>query len=195
MKVTSVEFIKSVVNLNDLPGDNLKQIAFAGRSNVGKSSLINSLLNRKKIAKVSSAPGKTRQLNFFKVNNEFYFVDLPGYGFARASKTETSQWQSLIEEFLSQSVQLAGVVSLIDSRLGPTKLDHQLFDWLGGLDIPLVLVATKSDKQSKSALQAKLAQYSRQITPSLTQTIIPFSVINGTGKKEVWRELSMLMEK
>ncbi len=147
MKITSVEFIKSVENIDHIPNDNLKEIAFAGRSNVGKSSLINCLLNRKNIARTSSTPGKTRQLNYFKINEKFYFVDLPGYGFARASKTEKLQWQRLIESFLTQSANLKGVVSIIDSRIGPTKLDLQLLEWLKDLKIPIILIATKSDEE------------------------------------------------
>ena len=194
MKITSVEFIKSVENIDHIPKDNLNEIAFAGRSNVGKSSLINCLLNRKKIAKTSSTPGKTRLLNYFKINEKFYFVDLPGYGFAKASKTERVQWQRLIESFLTQSPNLKGVVSIIDSRIGPTKLDLQLLEWLKNLNIPIILAATKSDKLSKSALLNQVRKYSNQLSDFKLKKITPFSAISGTGKKEVWREIAILME-
>ncbi|MCG8608780.1 ribosome biogenesis GTP-binding protein YihA/YsxC [bacterium] len=189
MKITSVEFVKSVADARDIPRDNLSQIAFAGRSNVGKSSLINCLLNRKRVAKTSSTPGKTRLLNFFKINGNLYFVDLPGYGYAKAPKHEISEWQKLIESFFLRSQKLVKVVSLIDSRIGPTDLDRQLFDWVKSQRIPMIVVATKADKQSNSVLQNKLRQFSRQISPDLGQKIIPFSVRTGTGKQQLWREI------
>lgn len=194
MKITSVEFVRSIVDVTDLPQDSLCQIAFAGRSNVGKSSLINNLLNRRKIARTSSTPGKTRQLNFFRINDNFYFVDLPGYGFAKAAKKEIAKWQKLIETFLLNSPQLGGVVSLIDSRIGPTTLDHQLFDWLRSLRIPVILVATKSDKQSNSVLKRNLTKFSEQFSANPFCGIIPFSVRNGAGKKELWKEIKTLLE-
>ena len=194
MKITSVEFVRSIVNAKDLPQDSLSQIAFAGRSNVGKSSLINNLLNSRKIARTSSTPGKTRQLNFFRINDKFYFVDLPGYGFAKAAKQEIAKWQKLIETFLLNSQHLVGVVSLIDSRIGPTKLDHQLFDWLQSLSIPVVLVATKSDKQSNSVLKRNLTKFSEQFSTTPPCGIIPFSVRRGAGKKELWKEIITLLE-
>ncbi len=194
MKITSVEFIKSVENFDHIPKDNLKEVAFAGRSNVGKSTLINCLLNRKKIARTSSTPGKTRQLNYFKINQKIYFVDLPGYGFAKAPKTERVQWRRLIENFLTQSPNLKGVVSIIDSRIGPTKLDLQLLEWLKNLNIPIILVVTKSDKLSKSALLNQVRKYSNQLNHFKLKQIIPFSAINGAGKKEVWREITTLLE-
>jgi GTP-binding protein len=189
MKITSVEFVKSVADAQNIPQDNLSQIAFAGRSNVGKSSLINCLLNRKRIAKTSSTPGKTRLLNFFKINGILYFVDLPGYGYAKAPKNEIKQWQTLIESFFLHSKKLVKVISLIDSRIGPTALDRQLFDWVNNQSIPLVIVATKADKQSKSVLLNNIKKFSRQISTDLGHKIIPFSVRTGTGKQELWKEI------
>ncbi len=193
MKITSVEFVRSIVSPQEIIQDNLNQIAFSGRSNVGKSSLINCLLNRKKIAKTSSTPGKTRQLNFFKINNQFYFVDLPGYGFAKVSKKESAQWRNLIEGFFIQNQKLAGVISIIDSRIGPTELDLQLLNWIKSLNITLILVATKSDKLSRSVLKNNLDKYNKQIESLYKTSIIPFSVINRTGKKEIWREIITLL--
>lgn len=194
MKITSVEFIKSVASLSQLPKDGLNEIAFAGRSNVGKSSLINCLLNRKKMAKISSTPGKTRQLNYFKINNKFYFVDLPGYGFAKVSKSERIQWQNLIEGFLEKSTKLKGVVSLIDSRIGPTVLDVQLLDWLHSLDIRIQVVATKADKLSKSAANQSLKKYSQALKPYLSDEIILFSSVNTTGRKELQTKIFNILE-
>ncbi|HEX9652963.1 MAG TPA: ribosome biogenesis GTP-binding protein YihA/YsxC [bacterium] len=194
MKITSVEFVKSVVNIKELPTENLQEIAISGRSNVGKSSLINCLLNRKKLAKTSSTPGKTRQLNYFRINNQFFLVDLPGYGFAKVAKSEMQQWRNLIEGFIEQSKNLKGVVALIDSRIGPTLLDIQLIEWLSSLKIPTVLVATKADKLSKGRVKIQVADYAKQIRPYYNKAIIPFSVINGMGKTELWREMILLME-
>jgi GTP-binding protein len=194
MKITSVEFIKSVENLNEIPKDNLKEIAFAGRSNVGKSSLINCLLNRKKLAKTSSTPGKTRHLNYFKINNNFYFVDLPGYGFAKASKKEKAHWQTLVEGYIKDSTNLTGVISIVDIRVGLTELDLQLLDWLRSLHVPLVLVATKSDKLSRNAVTNQIAKMSEQLGGRVINNIYPFSAASGSGKKEVWREILNLLE-
>ncbi len=194
MKITSVEFILSVANLLQLPKDGLNEIAFAGRSNVGKSSLINCLLNRKKMVKISSTPGKTRQLNYFKINEKFYFVDLPGYGFAKVSKSERIQWQKLIEGFIEKSSKLKGVVSIIDGRIGPTKLDLQLLEWLHDLDIQVQVVATKIDKLSKSAANHSLKKYSVTLKPFLSDDIIPFSSVNATGRKELLTKIFNILE-
>ncbi|MFQ5638940.1 MAG: ribosome biogenesis GTP-binding protein YihA/YsxC [bacterium] len=194
MKISSVEFVKSVVNIREIPKDALTEVAIAGRSNVGKSSLINCLLNRKKMAKTSSTPGKTRQLNYFRINQRFYFVDLPGYGFAKVSKKESEQWRVLIESYLSQSQNLRGLVSIIDSRVGPTKLDMQLLEWLTTLKINLIVVATKSDKLSKNALKKQIAGFSQTLQPFFEGEIIPFSARTGNGKKELWREIRTFLE-
>ncbi len=194
MKITSVEFVRSVENLNEIPKDNLNEIAFAGRSNVGKSSLINCLLNRKKLAKTSSTPGKTRQLNYFRINRAFYFVDLPGYGFARVSKRERVHWRELVEGYIQRSPNLKGVVSIVDCRVGLTELDLQLLEWLKSLNIPLVVVATKSDKLSNNALTTQVSKISKQLSSHFLRNIYPFSAVSGMGKKEVWREILTLLE-
>jgi GTP-binding protein len=194
MKITSVEFVKSVSSLEQIPKDGLKEIAFAGRSNVGKSSLINCLLNRKKMAKISSTPGKTRQLNYFRINNEFYFVDLPGYGFAKVSKAEQSQWQRLLEGYLKSNSRLRGVISIIDSRIGPTDLDQQLLVWLKSLQVKTVVVATKSDKLSKTALKNQIKKFYQEIESYIKTPIFSFSAVTGMGKKELWREILTLLE-
>jgi len=194
MKISSVEFVKSVVDVKNVPKDNLKEVAFAGRSNVGKSTLINCLINRKKLVKTSSTPGKTRQLNFFRINQRFYFVDLPGYGFAKVSKQERQRWQKLIENYLTNNSKLSGVVSIIDMRLGPTKLDLQLLEWLNSFELPVILVATKSDKLSKSRVTNQLRKYNKEASPYINDQIVPFSAVNGNGKKELWHEIGNLME-
>lgn len=195
MKISSAEFVKSVTDLSALPKESLPEVAFAGRSNVGKSSLINCLLNRKKLAKTSATPGKTRQLNYYRINGKFYFVDLPGYGFAKVSKNERQQWQHLIESYIESSPHLCGVVSIIDSRIGPTELDLQLMAWLHSLRVPNLLVATKADKVSKSKLHQMLAKNKSALETFLTESVIPFSAIHGTGKKQLWHAITTLIER
>ncbi len=194
MKVHSVEFVKSVADLQGLPKDGLPEVAVAGRSNVGKSSLLNALFARKRLARTSSTPGKTRYLNYFCVDRRFYLVDLPGYGYARVSKREAAQWRALIERYITESPHLRGVIVLIDSRLGPTELDRQLLAWLDGLDVPRVVVATKSDKLSRGALLSQLGRYAAALEPVYRGKIVPFSATTGQGNKEVWRALLTLLE-
>jgi GTP-binding protein len=194
MKITSAEFVKSVTDVQQIPKERLNEIAISGRSNVGKSSLINCLLNRKKLVKISATPGKTRQLNYFRINGKFFLVDLPGYGFAKVSKSETEQWRRLIESYIESSQRLRGVVALIDSRIGPTPLDVQLVEWLVALRVPTVVVATKADKLSKGKLAAQIRSYADQLEPYYTEAIIPFSIISGMGKFELWKEITRLLE-
>lgn len=193
MKVHSVEFIKSVDDVRQLPADRLSEVAFAGRSNVGKSSLINRLLNRKNAARISSTPGKTRQINYFRINEKFYFVDLPGYGFARVSRKERLHWQTLIESYLQQSEGLRGIVSIIDCRIGPTDLDQQLLEWLRGVNAVVIVVATKADKLSRAKMLAQLNKFNQQLKEYLTRPILAFSAATGTGKRELWREIDQLL--
>lgn len=143
--VKKVEFIKSAVRVGEFPPPNLPEVAVVGRSNVGKSSLINAIFNRK-IAKVSSSPGRTRLINFFRLNDEIYFVDLPGYGYAKVSKSEREKWRRMIENYFRNRENLNLVVMLVDSRHKPTNLDILMKEWLEAINIPFVIVATKMDK-------------------------------------------------
>ena len=152
MVINSASFVTSVANKENIVIDGLNQVAFVGRSNVGKSSLINMLTNQKKLAKASSTPGRTRLINYFLVNNKLYFVDLPGYGFAQASKTQVYGWQSLIEPYLMNNDKLKLVCMLVDSRITPTEQDKQMFEYLAYYKVPFVIVATKSDKLSRAQL-------------------------------------------
>lgn len=152
MVINSANFVTSVANPSNVISDGLSQVAFVGRSNVGKSSLINMLCNQKKLAKASSTPGRTRLINYFLINNKMYFVDLPGYGFAQASKKEVYGWQSLIEPYLMNNDRLKLVCMLVDSRITPTEQDKQMFDYLAYYNLPFLVVATKSDKLSKAQL-------------------------------------------
>ncbi len=157
MIVKTAEFVTSVSDVSKLNEyDDLPQFTFVGRSNVGKSSLINYLTNRKALAKTGSTPGRTRLINYFKINSQFYLVDLPGYGFAQASKAEQAQWQSLIGGYLQNTQSLKLVFVLVDVRHQPSKLDVQMLDYLYQFQIPFCVVATKADKVGKSELHKNL---------------------------------------
>jgi len=193
MKILSAEFIKSVADLKQLPRDRVPQIAFAGRSNVGKSSLLNSLLNRKKLVQVSSTPGKTRLINFFLINQKFYFVDLPGYGYARVARNISRSWQKLIENFFLQSPELKGVVVLIDLRHDIMQADLELIDWLKFNQLPVVVVGTKADKLSGNQKNARV-QINQELLKTLEiQTFIPYSAISGLGKEPLWSAILELL--
>lgn len=158
MKITRVEFLTSAAQARQFPASNLREIAFVGRSNVGKSSLLNGLVNRRNLARTSSTPGKTRQINFFRINDRFSFVDLPGYGYAKVSKDERESWRRTIEAYLTGRDQLSLVVSLIDVRHDPTALDIELADWLESIGRDFVIVLTKSDKVKKGEVTAREEQ-------------------------------------
>ena len=152
MKITSAEFVLGAASLRHLPKDGLKEVAFLGRSNVGKSSLINKLCNRKSLARTSSEPGKTRELNYYLINKQFYFVDLPGYGYAKLPEQIRSSWGKLIEQYLKSREQLSMVLQLVDSRHDPTELDMMMVGWLDYYDIPFVVALTKADKLPTSKM-------------------------------------------
>jgi len=189
VKILSAEYLKSVARLEDLPRDRLPQIAFAGRSNVGKSTLLNVLFNRRKLAYVSSTPGKTQTLNFYLVNHQFYLVDLPGYGYAKSPKSLRQQWQGLIESYLTGGEELRLVVVLVDVRLPLQDLDAQLLEWLRLQGRPFIVVATKADKLSGSELQKNVAELREALGEVESGRIVPFSAKTGRGKEEVWRLL------
>jgi len=187
MKVNQTEFITSVFNIKDFLTDQFSQIAFAGRSNVGKSSMINCLLQQKKLAKISSKPGKTRSINFIKINNRFYFVDLPGYGYAKVSRKERESWKILIESYLLENDNLKGIVQIIDARIGITNSDAEMlaFSTLSGLNS--IIVATKTDKLNQKEKAKQWRKIETQLEEfSLTQ-YIKFSSKTNLGKTEVWR--------
>jgi GTP-binding protein len=187
MKVTSAEFIKSAFNETHWTTDNLPEIAFLGRSNVGKSSLINSLLQRKALARTSNTPGRTQSINFFLINEQFYFVDLPGYGYAKVSKTMRADWGKMAEEYLAERTNLKLSIQLIDSRHTPTELDRQLNEWLRYHHKNHIVVATKSDKLSTNKLKKSLLEI-EQILPE--SEIISYSSHTGKGRERLWRKIS-----
>jgi GTP-binding protein len=166
------------------PEGNLPAIAFSGRSNVGKSSLLNRLVRRKALARVSKTPGKTREINFFEVNRELVLVDLPGYGFARVSKDQRAEWRPLIEGYLKESKQLRGVVQLLDVRHAPTADDLQMVDFLAGVEVPTIFVLTKVDKLSKSAVGMRVDEFVEELGVAREQ-LVPFSSVTGQGRDEL----------
>ncbi len=192
MKITSAEFLKSVYPQDDYPQGGYPEVAFAGRSNVGKSSLINTLVNRKGLARISSSPGKTQSINFYLVNGSLCLVDLPGYGYAKVPHQVRKRWSPLIEKYCQNRKNLGGVVVIIDARIGPTPLDLSLIQWLRGLSLPALIVLTKADKLSKN----KMAQVLRQAAETLSidaEKISPFSAHTGQGKKELWQKIKYLI--
>lgn len=186
MRITTAEFALGVANLRQLPKDGLREVAFLGRSNVGKSSLINKLCGRKSLARTSSEPGKTRELNYYLINKEFYFVDLPGYGYAKLPEQIRSSWGKLIEQYLKGRDQLGMVVQLVDSRHEPTELDMMMIGWLDYYDLPFLVALTKADKLPASKMpryvQAAKDHFSK--FPNC-KDVIPFSSVTGIGKAQV----------
>lgn len=191
--VKKAEFVSSFVDIKSLPADNLPEIALVGRSNVGKSSLINKLVNRKNLAKSSSTPGKTRTLNYYLINGAFYMVDLPGYGYARVSKQEQNKWGKTIEKYLSSRQQLRGVIQLLDIRHPPTENDIMMKQWLEHHQIPILLIATKTDKVSRNEKNKNLAVIKKALNLEPDQSPITFSAENGEGVNEVKEALEEIL--
>jgi GTP-binding protein len=187
MKIRSAEFILSASSPWQFPPTTLPEIAFAGRSNVGKSTLINSLLNRKKLVKTSSTPGKTQLINFFKINDTFHFVDLPGYGFAKVPENVRQQWQRLIEAYLQERESLRNVVLIVDSRHGATTQDRQLKEWLDFYDRPVLIVASKIDKLKRGQIQKHLNIIRQDL--ALDTTPLAHSSLEKGRRDEIWKNL------
>lgn len=185
MIIKQSEFVISAVKREQYPIDGRAEIAFVGRSNVGKSSIINALTNRKKLAKVSQTPGKTRLINFFIINNDFHLVDLPGYGYAKVSKKEQQSWGKTIETYLYDRKELKRVVLLVDSRHKPTGDDIMMYDWIKHYGYDAVVVATKSDKLSNNELvkSKKIIRDTLKIAPE--EQLYFFSSLNKRGKDEL----------
>lgn len=190
MKIKTVEFLKSAVKSSDYPAGELREVALAGRSNVGKSSLINRLLNRKGLARISKTPGRTRTINFFLVNGGFYLVDLPGYGFAKVALNERQNWGRMIEGYLGNRENLAGMLLLVDSRHPPSTLDGQMYEWLGHYGVRTAIAATKADKLSRSQLARSLAVIKKTLTVWEDTPLVPFSSVTGQGREELLEIIS-----
>jgi GTP-binding protein len=186
VKISSAEFIKSAMTPAHWIEDGRPEVAFLGRSNVGKSSLINSLLMRKGLARTSNTPGRTQSINYFLINDAFYFVDLPGYGYAKVSKSMRADWGKMAERYLSKPEGIVLCIQLIDSRHKPTALDLQLNEWILANEKPSIIVATKADKLSRNQLQKQLKESGEMLDP---RTVIPYSSETGLGRDRVWTEI------
>ncbi|HET7628291.1 MAG TPA: ribosome biogenesis GTP-binding protein YihA/YsxC [Bacillales bacterium] len=189
MKVHSVELLISAVHPKQYPSGGRPEIALAGRSNVGKSSLINKILNRKSIARISQKPGKTQTLNFYKVNDSFIFVDVPGYGYAKVSKKQKETWGPMIETYMTKRPYLKAVILIVDARRPPTNDDQMMYDWLKHFGIPVIVAATKADKIKKSQYSKALQAVKTTLDMEESDRLILFSAQSGTGKDDLWKAI------
>jgi GTP-binding protein len=193
MLIKSVEFVTSAVRPSQFPAADLPEFAFAGRSNVGKSSLINTLVNRKKLVLTSSTPGKTRMINFFRVNDALLFADLPGYGYAQVPESERRSWRPLIEGYLAGRQNLRAVIVILDARRIPGREETQLLEWLEQRDLAAVLVVTKSDKLSKTALKKQI-QIIADTLSAAPEDMLVFSAKSRQGWDALWKEIMSLAQ-
>ncbi len=186
MKVTSTEFIKSAVDPSQYPNNLLPEVAFVGRSNVGKSSLINALVNRKRLAKTSNTPGRTQLVNFFVINKNLSFVDLPGYGYAKVPVSVKRGWKAMVEGYLEGRENLRLVVMILDIRRDPSENDDQLIQWLRSNNIKIVLVLTKTDKFSRGQVNISRRKIGEHLGVSYDE-LVPFSARTRYGKNDLWK--------
>ena len=195
MIIKKAELVAVAVKKNQYPEDNKKEIAFAGRSNVGKSSLLNLLVNRKNLARVSGSPGKTRTINFYEINEEFRIVDLPGYGYAKVSKSVTENWGEMIEAYLGDRKGLLKVVQLVDIRHAPSAQDVQMYEWLKHYGLDGIVAATKSDKISRNEMAKSVGIIRKTLGLSPEDKVIPVSALKRTGYEELIEEMDRLLER
>ena len=179
----------SAVNKSQYPPEGIPEIALVGRSNVGKSSIVNTLLNRRNFARTSQTPGKTRTINFYLINEEFYFVDLPGYGYARVAKSEKQKWGGIMERYLEDRDVLCSIFLLVDIRHEPTEDDKLMYEWLKHYGYNCAVVATKSDKISRGQYQKHISIIRRKLQMAAEEKVIPVSSLKKTGVEELWNEI------
>ena len=193
--IRNVEFIGGMAEKHGWrPESSLPEVAFAGRSNVGKSSLLNTLVRRKSFARVSRTPGRTREINFFRINNTFVLVDLPGYGYARISKEKKAGWRPMIESYLRRTTQLRGMVLLLDIRREPSEDDRAMLDFLAELGVPTIVALTKADKLNKAGARERTTEISRSLALEADQ-VVQFSAQSGEGRLELLQAIMQLVEK
>ncbi len=193
MKITSARYLTSVVKAEDILKDEMMEFAFVGRSNVGKSSLINCLTGKKNLAKTSSTPGLTKMVNYFVANEKFRIVDLPGYGYAKTGHKHIANWAGLMEDYLLQSPNLKTVFVLLDCRIKPTELDHMMLEFLNSYQIPFMVIMTKVDKLAKSKVPQAASMVSKELGIR-REMIIPFSSETGVGKENLLQYIETLVE-
>ena len=194
MKVTKAEIVISAVAEAQYPDDNLPEIVLLGRSNVGKSTFVNTLIERRSLARTSSQPGKTQTMNFYRINDRFHFVDMPGYGYAKASKTEREKWGKMIEKYLRNRENMIMIFQLIDSRHEPSEDDILMYEWLVYYGLNPVIIATKADKLSKTNLKKSLNCIVRSLNLQSTQEVILFSAETKLGKEAVWGQIESALK-
>lgn len=188
----NAEFEKSAVSKTQYPKSDMLEFAFAGRSNVGKSSMINKILNRKSLARVSGTPGKTITINFYNIDNKIYLVDLPGYGYAKRSKEEVAKWGSMMEDYLANRKQLVQTILLVDSRHTPTAQDIQMAEWIRHYHDRLIVIATKTDKLKKSQIEERMYDIADTLELTEDDVLVPFSTADDEGKGSVIDMLEMM---
>ncbi|MDD2587152.1 MAG: ribosome biogenesis GTP-binding protein YihA/YsxC [Syntrophomonadaceae bacterium] len=193
MIIKSADFKGVFVDIGDLPAGDMPEVALVGRSNVGKSSLINKIVNRRHLAKSSSTPGKTRTINYYLINDQWYMVDLPGYGFAKVSATEKVKWGKMVEKYLSERQQLRGVIQLVDIRHKPSEDDVLMKEWLTHFNIPILVVATKADKISRGARQKYITVIRKTLDLQAGEMPLYFSAQTGEGVPEVLEAIEELV--
>lgn len=194
MKIIKAELERVAVYKEQYPGENLVEIAFAGRSNVGKSSFINSMINRNGLARTSGKPGKTRTINFYNINDRLRFVDLPGYGYAQVSKSERNKWGDIIEEYLNFRKNLVEVILLVDIRHEPTNQDLMMYDWIKSFNYTGIVIATKADKITRGKYQQNINVIKKKLNIDDSNLIIPYSSSKKINKDKVWEIFKNLID-
>ncbi|KNZ42162.1 ribosome biogenesis GTP-binding protein YihA/YsxC [Acetobacterium bakii] len=194
MKVTKAEIVISAVAEHQYPVDNLPEIVLLGRSNVGKSSFVNTLIERRGLARTSSQPGKTQTMNFYRINDLFHFVDMPGYGYAKVSKTEREKWGKMIEKYLRQRENVALIFQLMDARHEPSEDDRLMHEWLSYYGLTPVIIGTKADKISRTNQKKSINQMAKKLDLRDTREIIFFSTETKAGKEEAWNRIESVLE-
>lgn len=195
MKIIKSDLHAIAVGPSQYPKDELPEIAFAGRSNVGKSSFINSMINRANLARTSGKPGKTRTINFYIINESFRFVDLPGYGYAQVSKSEREKWGHIIEEYLTERENLREIILIVDIRHEPSEQDLIMYNWIKSFGYKGFVIATKSDKISKSRFQKHVNIIKKKLDIEDTSLILPYSSDNKLNKEKAWQVLGDILER
>lgn len=194
MKVNNVELVISAVRPDQYPEDGLPEFALAGRSNVGKSSFINKMIGRKSMARISSKPGKTQTLNFYKIEEKLFYVDVPGYGYAKVSKSEREAWGKMIERYITDREPLRAVIQIVDLRHPPSKDDVAMYDFMKHFEIPCIIIATKADKIPKGKWDKHKKIVRTTLDMDKSDPLIVFSSETGLGKDEAWQEIESRMQ-
>lgn len=193
MNIKKAEIVAVTARADQYPADDMPEVAFAGRSNVGKSSLLNFLTGRKKLAKTSGTPGKTRTINFYEINDEFRIVDLPGYGYAKVSKSESEKWGAMMDEYLRTREGLLRVIQLVDIRHEPTAQDVQMYDYLKYYELSGTIVATKADKISRNHVQKQIKMIRSKLGADASDVVIPVSALDKTGDEKLLEEIDKII--